>query len=103
MTVWTVVIQYDHLVGQWFTSSTVTTGVVFLKVVFERPGLGQAPLPCLASVISRQSVIAVLACVTDVAVSARFHLFKCRNRLLDLAVSANAGARDLIPRDKRRW
>ena len=83
--------------------SDVTTEVIFLKVIFERQGLGQAPGPCLASVISRQSVIAVLTGVTDVAVSTRFHLFERRNRLLNLAISASAGARECIPRNVRRW
>ena len=83
--------------------SDVTTEVIFLKVIFERQGLGQAPGPCLTPVVSRQGVVAVLAGVTDVTVSAGFHSFKCRNRLLNFAVSASAGARECIPRDKWRW
>ena len=75
----------------------------FLKVVFERKGLGQAPLPCLASVISRQSIILVLTGITYITISARFHSFKLRNGFLDFAINTNAGARDLIPRDKWWW
>ena len=83
--------------------SDVTTEVIFLKVIFERPGLGQAPGPCLTPVVSRQGVVAVLAGVTDVTVGTGFHSFKFRNQLLLLAVNANAGERECIPRDKRRW
>ena len=81
----------------------MTTEVIFLKVIFERQGLGQAPGPCLTPVVCRQSVVAVLAGVTDVTVSAGFHSFKVSDWLLLLAVNTSAGARDLIPRDKWWW